>query len=140
MTLKQTSILLCRIALFVVYFWFGFLKIIGQSPASAMVHDLLNQMMPFVSFPVFIVLFGLFEVLIGLLFIIPGLERLAVVLFFLHIFTTALPLFVLPEVWNRAFVPALEGQYIIKNLALVACVVTIYSSVSTRKSKYSGTI
>jgi uncharacterized membrane protein YkgB len=128
MTLKQFSVLLSRIALFIVYFWFGLLKVIGQSPASDMVHHLLDKTMPFIPFSVFIILFGIFEMVIGILFIIPGLEKWASILFFIHMFTTILPLFVMSEVWTQLLVPTLEGQYIVKNLALMACAVTIWSS------------
>ena len=137
MDTRQFSVLLARIALFVVYFWFGALKVIGQSPASEMVHHLFDQtmtpMMPFMSFGIFIILFGLFEMLIGVLFIIPGLEKSALILFFLHMITTILPLFVMSEVWTHMFVPTLEGQYIVKNLALMACAITIWSAVSVPK-------
>ena len=136
MKIKQISILMARVALFVIYFWFGLLKVIGQSPASPMVHNLLSQTMPFMPFAVFIVLFGLFEMLIGILFVIPGLERSALILFCIHIITTALPLFILPgEVWTHIFVPTLEGQYIIKNLALIACVLTIWSSLNPQNQR-----
>ena len=93
-----------------------------------MVHGLLLKTMPFMPFNVFIVLFGLFEMLIGLLFIIPKLEKPALVLFFLHMITSTMPLFVMPEVWTSPFVPTLEGQYIVKNLALVACAFNIWAS------------
>jgi uncharacterized membrane protein YkgB len=100
MNLKQISIIVARGALFIVYFWFGFLKVIGQSPASEMVRELLSQTMPFMS------------------------------LFVIHILTTILPLFLLPSIWTHMFVPTLEGQYIIKNLALIACVLHLYDEQS----------
>ena len=137
MNIKQISILTARIALFVIYFWFGFLKVIGQSPASEMVHHLFDKtitpMMPFMSFGIFIILFGLFEVLIGILFITPGMEKTALILFFLHMVTTTLPLFFLPEVWTRIFVPTLEGQYIVKNIALIACALSIWSTLPLKQ-------
>ena len=132
MTIKQASVLLSRVALFVLYFWFGLLKVINMSPASDMVHKVFDTTLgyvPFLSFGIFFILFGLLEVLIGILFIIPNLERYAINLFFLHIIATILPLFILSEVWTAMFVPTLEGQYIVKNLALIACVFTVWSSI-----------
>jgi uncharacterized membrane protein YkgB len=127
MTIKQSTVLLARIALFVMYFWFGLLKVIGQSPASPLVEKLFNStisgIMPFSSF---IVLFGLFEMIIGILFFIPRFEKVATGLFGLHIFTTVLPLFVIGEIWTKFGVPTIEGQYIIKNLALVVCAMNIW--------------
>lgn len=139
-SLKQLSVLLSRISLFIIYFWFGLLKVLGQSPASHLVQTLMLKTIPFMPFGLFIILFGIFEIIIGIMFIVPGLERWASVLFFLHIIMTALPLFLLPEVWTHIFVPTLEGQYIIKNLALIACVITIYSSISPRKLESNATI
>ena len=139
MSLKQTSILLSRVALFIIYFWFGLLKVIGQSPASEMVHHLMDKTMPFMPFGLFIVLFGLFEMAIGVLFLIPNATRLALGLFAIHMFTTILPLFMMSEVWSHMFVPTLEGQYIVKNIALIACAVTIWSSLPPR-IKNSATI
>ena len=140
MNTRQFSVLLARISLFTIYFWFGLLKVIGQSPASEMIHRLFDQtltlMMPSVSFGTFIIFFGFFEMLIGILFILPGLEKSALILLFIHILTTAMPIFVLPkEIWANFFVPTLEGQYIIKNIALVTCVLTIWESVSPTKEK-----
>ena len=133
MTLKQTTVLLSRIALFVIYFWFGFLKIIGMSPASTLVQDLFNHPIihpffaftPFITPHVFVIVFGVFEVIIGILFIIPGKEKWASTLFYLHMFTTFLPLFLLKGLWQGFLAPTLEGQYIIKNLALIACALTV---------------
>ncbi|MBI3232116.1 MAG: hypothetical protein HYZ51_03510 [Candidatus Doudnabacteria bacterium] len=113
-----------RLALFVIYFWFGLLKIIDVSPANPLVMRLQEKTLPFLSFQQFIVFFALFEMLIGLLFLFPKATRLAIFLFFLHMLTTFMPLVFLPGVsWQKPFVPTLEGQYIIKNLALIALVI-----------------
>ena len=135
MTLRQSSVLLSRISLFVIYFWFGILKVFGQSPASGVVTELFNKTLahiPLVSSispETFVILFGVFEVIIGILFIIPGKERWAIYAFFAHMVTTMLPLlFLKASVWTHILVPTLEGQYIIKNLALIACAITILSS------------
>lgn len=123
---KKISIPLARISLFIIFFWFGFLKIIEQSPANPLVSDLLSRTLPFMSFETFIVLFGLFEMLIGILFIIPKLERVVIPLLFIHMITTVLPLFFLQQTsWSSFMVPTLEGQYIIKNAALIACAIGI---------------
>ncbi len=142
MKIKQTSILASRIALFVIYFWFGILKVIGLSPASGMVEELFGKTvtpmmnfmhMSFMSPGLFVVLFGIFEVLIGILFIIPGKEKIAIGAFFLHMITTTLPLFFLKaSVWNGILVPTLEGQYVIKNIALIGCALSIWASLPSK--------
>lgn len=117
---------LARFGLFVVFFWFGALKVVGLSPASRLVRDLFEATVPFVSFPTFIVSFGVLECLIGVLFLVRRAERVVIPLLFLHMGTTFMPLFVLPgETWQQFLVPTLEGQYIIKNVALLAAAVGI---------------
>lgn len=135
------SVLLSRIALFVIYFWFGLLKVIGQSPAAPLVRELFDKtihgVIPFSSF---IVLFGLFEMAIGILFFIPRFEKIATIVFAIHIFMTALPLFIISGIWTKFGVPTIEGQYIIKNLALVGCALTIWAQTSEPKHRVSDTI
>ncbi|MEJ0002160.1 MAG: hypothetical protein WDN09_03245 [bacterium] len=84
-----------RFAIFLVYFWFGILKVIGLSPASPLVAALLAKTMPFISPDAFVVAFGAIEVVIGLLFVIPKLERLAIFALILHLITT-IPAALLP--------------------------------------------
>lgn len=123
---RQISIPFARFGLFVVFFWFGALKVLGLSPASGLVQALFEQTIPFMHFSTFIVLFGLFECLIGILFLIRGLERIVIPLLFIHMITTFMPLFILPtETWSGFLVPTLEGQYIIKNLVIIAAAIGI---------------
>lgn len=115
-----------RIGLFVVFFWFGILKVIGLSPASGVVQRLFEETIPFIQFNSFLIGFGLFECLIGIMFLIKGLERLVIPLLFVHMITTFGPLILLPqETWQTFMVPTLEGQYIIKNLVIIACAIGI---------------
>jgi uncharacterized membrane protein YkgB len=117
-----------RISLFVIYVWFGVLKLIGQSPANLMVEKLLKQTLPFVTFNQFIIALGIFEIILGILFLLPRFYKIAFVLFLLHMIMTTTPLFLIPQmVWVSTLIPTLEGQYIIKNLALASIVLFLYS-------------
>ncbi len=119
---RQVSLPFARFGLFVIFFWFGLLKVIGLSPASELVKHLFENTISWISFDVFIIVFGLFEMIIGILFMIKGTERIVIPLLLIHMITTFLPLFILPkETWSGFLIPTLEGQYIIKNLALIAC-------------------
>ncbi len=110
-----------RIALFIVFFWFGFLKLLDVSPANPLVADLLMRTMPFWEFKSFVVFLGLWEMLIGIAFLIKGWERLAIALLAPHMVTTVMPFVFLPGVvWQGFFIPTLEGQYIIKNIVIAA--------------------
>lgn len=123
---RRVSIPLARFGLFVIFFWFGLLKVLGLSPASGLVQALFENTIHFMAFPTFLVLFGLFEMLIGILFLVRGVERIVIPLLFLHMITTFMPLFLLTqETWSGFMTPTLEGQYIIKNLALIAAAVGI---------------
>lgn len=124
--LKKWSGPLARVALFVVFFWFGILKLVGMSPADPLVADLLERTLPVITFNHFIILFGAYEMLIGILFLIPRAERVAIALLIPHMITTVMPLILLPTVtWQTWFVPTLEGQYIIKNLVIIALAVSM---------------
>ena len=118
---RKVSVPFARVALFVVFFWFGALKVVGLSPASDLVRHLFEQTIPFVSFDAFLIGFGLFECLIGVLFLVKGAERAVIPLLLVHMIMTFGPLVLLPaETWQAFLVPTLEGQYIIKNLVIIA--------------------
>lgn len=115
-----------RVALFIVYFWFGILKILDTSPANPLVMQLQEKTLPFLTFHQFIIFFSLYEMLIGILFLFSKFDRLTIILFIAHMVTTLMPLVFLPEVaWQGFLTPTLEGQYMIKNLVLIALVLNI---------------
>lgn len=124
-----------RVALFVIFFWFGLLKVFGASPASLLVESLQQKTLPWIPFPTFIVCFGVYEMLVGLFFIIPRLERAALALLALHLLTTILPLVFLRGIaWQGLFVPTIEGQYILKNMLIIAAAMQVGATLSPLKS------
>lgn len=124
--LRRYSFPLARVSLFIVFFWFGALKIAHTSPASPLVEALLSATLPFLTFEQFIFWFGVYEMLIGITFLVPKLERVAIALLIPHIITTLLPLILLPQItWQGFLIPTLEGQYIIKNCVIVALAFSI---------------
>lgn len=115
-----------RGALFIIFFWFGLLKVMNISPADPLVAALLENTLPFVSFEAFRIFFGIYEMLIGLAFLVHGAERFAVALLLPHMLTTFVPLILLPEdTWTSVLVPTFTGQYIIKNLIIIALALSI---------------
>lgn len=126
-----------RSGLFLIYFWFGLLKIVSLSPAEQLVTHLhqitLNQ---FIAIDKFLIVLGVVECLIGLLWMIPSVTRLAMLLFLGQIAITFLPLILLPEeTWNHPIVLSLSGQYIFKNVVLIACSLTIYADCRVKRWK-----
>lgn len=135
---KVWAIPFSRFAIFLVYFWFGALKVFSQSPANPLVSALLEQTLPFITFNDFIIVFGVFEMIIGIIFIIPHLERLGILLLSLHLVTTIMPLFILRDAtWQSFLTPTLEGQYIIKNVLIIALAIGIFAHLHTYKYSHN---
>lgn len=117
-----------RIALGIIFFWFGALKLFpGMSPAE----DLVRNSVFFIDPVLFQPVLAVWEMAIGLGLITGYFMRLTLLLLFLQMPGTALPLFVTPEACFTGF-PfglTLEGQYIVKNLALITAGIVLGSTV-----------
>lgn len=112
---------IARIALCIIYFYFGFLKIVGLSPADKLALGFADKMGAGAYAHELFILLAFIECLIGILILIPKLTRIAILIMLLHVALVCSPLLLYPEaVWRAPFVPNLEGQYIMKNAALVA--------------------
>lgn len=120
--------MLSRLSIFIVFFWFGVLKVLGVSPADGLVEALHAKTIPFLPFASFFVILGLWEMAIGILFLLPKFTKYAFYLFIAQMATTFLPLLLTPDlVWQAFLVPNLVGQYIIKNVMLVALGLQLYT-------------
>lgn len=126
--LRRWHIPFARVALFVVFFWFGAIKLTGLSPASPLAEALTASTVGGQYFPMLFTVLSLFECAIGILFLFPKLTRVVIPLLLLHMVLVCSPLVLLPQmVWAAPFVPTLEGQYIIKNAVIVALAIGIAS-------------
>lgn len=107
-----------RISLAVIFIWFGALKPAGISPAAGLVEKTVTWFPPEIFIPVL----GWWEVLIGVFFLFKRTTRLAMILLFLQMPGTFLPLILLPDVCytHFPFGLTLEAQYIIKNLIIIS--------------------
>lgn len=112
---------IARISLAVIFFYFGFLKIIGLSPADDLALGFAEKMgMGAYAIELFYFL-AVIECIIGILIVVPHLTRIAIAIMVVHMLLVSSPLILYTEaVWEHLLVPNLEGQYIIKNAALVA--------------------
>jgi len=130
--MARYSLIILRIGLGLIFVWFGALKLFpGLSPAE----DLVRNTIYFFDPNLFLPILAIWEILIGIGFLI-GLftnkfQRITILLLFLQMFGAALPLLLLPEVcWvNFPFVLTLEGQYIIKNLAIIGSALVLGATV-----------
>ena len=123
----NTNDYLIRIPIFIIFFWFGFLKIIDLSPAQELVQDTVYWM-PFLSAEMWTYMIGFWEVLIGVFFLFKKTTLVAMLLLLIQMSGTFLPLVILPEVTfqdSNPFLPTLEGQYIIKNIIIITAALII---------------
>lgn len=126
------SLAVLRFGLGVIFLWFGALKLVpGLSPAE----DLVRNTIYFIDPDIFLPMLAVWEMIIGLGFLAGfftnKFQRLTILLLFLQIPGTALPLLILPEVtWtNFPIGLTLEGQYIIKNLAIIGSALVLGATV-----------
>ena len=123
----NTNDYLIRIPLFIIFFWFGILKVLKMSPATELIIDTVFWM-PLLSAENWVIIIGYWEMAIGLCFLNKKTTLIAVILMFLQMTGTFLPLVILPEVTfqnSNLFLPTLEGQYIIKNIIIITAALII---------------
>lgn len=126
---------LARTALFVIFFLFGFLKIIGLSPADDLAHNFTIHMGFGPYFDILFMGLAVVECIIGLLFLFPRFTVLASVLMMAHLVFVSSPIILFTSgTWESFMVPNLSGQYIIKNLALVALALGLIASTAAAKT------
>lgn len=113
-----------RCALGIVFLWFGALKFFpGLSPAEELAGKTIGVLTSgLVSPNVSVPLLATWESLIGIGLLLFGPRRVFLVMLLLEMPGTMLPFVFFPhETFSVVpLVPTLEGQYIIKNLVLIA--------------------
>lgn len=130
--MRRNGLFVLRMGLAVVFIWFGILKPLGLSPAA----DLVRRTVYVVPPDVFLPILGWWEVAIGVGLLYRPLNRAAILLLFLQMPGTLLPLVLLPEVcftqipWGLT----LEGQYIIKNAVLIGAALVVGGTVRDQSS------
>lgn len=131
--MARYGILLLRVSLGVVFFWFGVLKFFpGVSQAEGLATATIN-VLTFGLLPpaVSIYILAVWECLIGLGLIFGLFMRATLLLLWLQMLGTITPLFLFPqEAFTRfPIAPTLEGQYIIKNIVLISAGLVIGATV-----------
>ena len=125
--MSHYSNFLLRISIAVIFIWFGLLKPLGLSPELELIKNTVYWMNP----ETFVPILGWWEVLIGVCLLYRPLIRFALLLLFIQLPGTLLPLILLPDICFNVFPHGLtlEGQYIIKNLLLVNAAFVVGSNV-----------
>ncbi|MFE9660784.1 MULTISPECIES: DoxX family protein [unclassified Streptomyces] len=132
--------LLLRISVGVVFLWFGALKLFPNTSPAEGVAVRATTKLTFGLLPQdFIVpLLALLETAIGIGLVTGLLLRLTLVVFFGHMAGVFSALFLLhDEMWRDGLpIPTMEGQYILKNVVLVAACLIVAADEWNRRTAY----
>ena len=126
--LRRWSTPLLRVALGVVFVWFGALKVFGVSPVS----DLVGSVVYWVDPDWFVPTLGAVEILIGIGLIGGWLLRWVLLAFMAQMLGTALVFVVLPDVAFQEGNPlklTVEGEFVVKNLVLLTAGLVVGSTI-----------
>jgi len=132
-TMARFGVPFLRVSLGIVFLWFGALKFFpGLSPADQLASRTISALtLGIVPGDVAVLVLAVWECAIGLGLILGVFLRLTLLLLFLQMLGTFTPLLLFPdETFTRfPYAPTLEGQYIIKNLVLIAAGIIIGATV-----------
>ena len=135
-SMRRWGTVAVRASFGIIFIWFGILKPIGLSAAEPLVKATV-QWLPVLQPAAWVALIGWWEVAIGVAFLFRKTTRVAIALLFLQMIGTFMPLILLPAVTFQQghipYAPTMEGQYIIKNLLIIAAALVVGGTV--RKTK-----
>lgn len=127
--MQAYGIRVLRVALGTIFIWFGLLKVMGQSPVA----DLVARTVYWVSPELFVPFLGGWEMLVGFGLVFAVALRATLLLFWLQMAGTFLVLVLLPDVafqGGNPFLLTTEGEFVIKNLVLIAGGLVVGGTVS----------
>ena len=122
--MHKWGIPILRIALAIVFLWFGALKVFGVSP----VVDLIKETYSFMPTHAFVMVLGIWEILIGLGLLFKITLRVTLGLLWLQMLGTLFSLVLAPHMFfsgENIFLLTMEGEFVIKNLVLIASGIVI---------------
>lgn len=131
--MAQNGIFLLRVSIGIIFIWFGALKFFpGASPAE----NLAGSSIEILSFGLVPASIGLpilatWECLIGIGMFVPRFMRFTILLLYVQMIGTFSPVVILPDVVFKTapLVLTIEGQYIIKNVVVIASALVIGATV-----------
>jgi len=128
------GIRMLRICLGIIFFWFGFLKVIGKSPVMGLVAKTVYWVPP----QLFVPFLGFWEMAVGAGLLCAVALRMTLFLFWLQMAGTFLVLVVRPDIAFQGGNPLLlttEGEFVIKNLILIAAGLVVGGAISRNYSR-----
>jgi putative oxidoreductase len=131
---RKHGILVLRIAVAVVFIWFGALKVFGVSPVA----DLVARALPFLPPDVAVKGMGVLELLIGAGLLSGWAIRVTMLIFFVQMLGTFLILVFEPDQSFQHGNPLLLsvlGEFVVKNLVLIAAGIVIASAITPARPR-----
>lgn len=128
---NQWGMTLLRLSLAVVYIWFGALKMFDLSPVTG----LIDKLHPGWPEPFFFHVLGAWEVLVGLGFLSNKFMRTTLVLMWAQMAGIMVGLLTNPELFfqnGNLLALAYDGEFLIKNLVLIAGTLVIAGQLKPR--------
>lgn len=117
--MHQWAIPCLRVALSIVFLWFGALKVFGVTPVT----ELVGQTYSFVPTEPFILVLGVWEMLIGFGLLLKKFLRPTLFLLWLQMLGTLFTFFLDPPMFfsnGNPFLLTVEGEFVVKNFVLIA--------------------
>ncbi len=131
----ERSVALLRIAIGIIFFWFGALKLSGYNP----VYEIVYASFPFLADGAGNLILGGLETLIGIALIFNTFPKTAHITLILHLLGTLSVLVTAPALMFNPHFPilTLSGEFVVKNLSLAmgGIVVILYHMRHPRLSK-----
>ena len=131
--MARNGLLLLRISLGLIFFWFGILKFFpGISSAESIAARTIDMLtLGLIPARLSVLLLAIWECIIGIGLLIRRGMRVTLLLLFVQMLGTITPLFIFPgETFViTPWVPTLEGQYIIKNIVLISAGIVLGATV-----------
>lgn len=131
---QRNSIVWLRVALALVFFWFGALKVFGVSPVA----DLVARTLPFLPPEIVVRSVGSLEMLIALGLLTGWAIRVIMLLFFAQMAGTFLVLVLEPGLSFQHGNPLLlttMGEFVIKNLVLITAGLVVAGNITPARPR-----
>ena len=127
---------LLRLALAVVFVWFGALKLVGSSP----VHELIAQTLPFLDADLTVPALGVVEIVLGLALAAGVLPRITLLVLCGHLAGTFLTFVTASELmWaSNPLELTADGEFVVKNLVLITAALALIGWYSGRTEERSA--
>ena len=121
-----------RLSLATVFLWFGLLKVLDASPVTPLAEDLI----PVIPTETFVFALGIMEIGAGMSLVFKKLLKVSIAIMVTHLVSTFSLLVILQETMinnSNPLLLTLEGEFIIKNLVLIAGALVVASAVCVER-------